>query len=232
MSKSGTSGVVGVGPSAKQQLVLTAERLFAQHGLDGVPLRRIGVEAGMANKSAVQYHFGSKDALIDAILVNRLEHLTRRRELLQARAPADDLRRVVEAQLLPVIELAEDETCYYLPFLEQLLRFGSFAHPLDKLPGAHRASQRAYVDRVGALISQVPQPLRDIRIYQASAICVHISADRHRARTFGPPVTPYALHVSQVLDGAVSLLESPPSDETLRALGASPTDRPALRALP
>lgn len=45
-----------VKPSAKQQLVLTAERLFAQRGgLDGVPLRQIGIEAGMANKSAVQY---------------------------------------------------------------------------------------------------------------------------------------------------------------------------------
>jgi AcrR family transcriptional regulator len=232
MSKSGGGLASGVGPSAKQQLVLTAERLFAQHGLDGVPLRRIGTEAGMANKSVVQYHFGSKDALVEAILLNRLEHLTRRRELLAARAPADDLRRVVEAQLLPVIELGEDESCYYLPFLEQLLRVGSFANPLDKLPGAHQASQQAYVDRVGALIDHVPQPLRDIRIHQASAICVHISADRHRARIFGPPLTPYALHVSQVLDAAVWLLAGAPSDETLRALGSSPTKRPALRALP
>ncbi|MDA4110195.1 hypothetical protein MHOL44478_23465 [Mycobacterium holsaticum DSM 44478] len=31
----------------------------------------------MANKSAVQYHFGFKSGLVQAILLNRLEHLTR-----------------------------------------------------------------------------------------------------------------------------------------------------------
>ncbi len=119
-----TESMPSVGRSAKQELVLTAERLYARHGLDGVPpLRRIGVEAGgMANKSAVQYHFGSKQGLIDAILINRVEDLTRRRSLLEARLPATDLRSVVEAHQLPLIELAEDEDCYYLPFLEQLVR--------------------------------------------------------------------------------------------------------------
>jgi len=223
---------VPIGPSAKQQLVLTAERLYAQHGLDGVPLRRIGTEAGMANKSAVQYHFGTKEGLIQAILLNRLEHLTRRRQLLEARAPADDLRRVVEAHQLPLIELAEDETCFYLPFLEQLLRSGSSVNPLAALPDAHRQSHQAYVDRVGALIDHVPQPLRDDRIHQVSAMCVHICADRHRARMFATPVASYALHVSALLDGIVALLAAAPSAETLAALEGSDQARPTLRALP
>ena len=137
-----TSMSTPLGASAKQQLVLTAERLFAQHGLDGVPLRLIGTTAGMANKSAVHYHFGSKDALVEAILANRLEHLARRRQLLGARMPADDLRSVVEAHQLPLIELAEDETCYYLPFLEQLLRYDYRSSPLSTLPAAHRESHR------------------------------------------------------------------------------------------
>lgn len=62
----------------------------------------------MANKSAVQYHFGSKEGLVEAILVNRLDDLDRRRALLQARTSADDLRGVVEAHHLPLIELAEE----------------------------------------------------------------------------------------------------------------------------
>ena len=204
--------------SAKQQLVLTAERMFALHGLDGVPLRHIGAAAGMSNKSAVQYHFGSKDGLVDAVLLNRLEQLTRRRELLTARAPADDLRRIVEAHQLPLIELAEDETCFYLPFLEQALWYGSFENPLDHLPAAHRESQDAYVIRIGALIDHVPQPLRDNRIHQISAICVHACADRHRARRFGAAVSSYAVHVSELLDGMAALLAAVPSDETLAAL--------------
>lgn len=221
-----------VEPSAKQQLVLTAERLFAQRGLDGVPLRQIGTEAGMANKSAVQYHFGSKDGLVRAILLHRLDHLTRRRQLLEARTPTADLRGVVEAHQLPLIELAEDDNCFYLPFLEQLLRYDSSVSPLDALPNQHRQSQQAYVDQVGTLINRIPQPLRDNRIHQVSAMCVHICADRHRARAFGMPVPSYALYVSELLDGFVALLTTPPSGETLNALQGSGQPRPMLRALP
>jgi AcrR family transcriptional regulator len=51
----------------KEQIVLAAERLFAERGLDGVSLREIGAAVGNANNSAVQYHFGSKDQLVRAI---------------------------------------------------------------------------------------------------------------------------------------------------------------------
>ena len=186
----------------------------------------------MANKSAVQYHFGSKDVLVEAILANRLEHLARRRQLLGARMSADDLRSVVEAHQLPLIELAEDETCYYLPFLEQLLRYDYRSSPLSTLPAAHRESHQAYIDHVGALIDHVPQPLRDDRIDRVSAMCVHACADRHRARMFGTPVSTYAVHVSALLDGMVAILTAVPSAETLTALQGSTPDRPALRALP
>lgn len=222
-----------VGSSAKQQLVLTAERLFAQRGLDGVPLRQIGTSAGMANKSAVQYHFGSKDALLRAILLNRLEQLTKRRELLAARNAGGGLRAVVESHQLPLIELAEDQDCFYLPFLEQLLRHDSSVSPLDELPEHHRQSHRAYVSAVADLIEHIPTPLREHRIHQVSAMCVHACADRHRSRAFGLPVPSYALHVSSLLDALVALLETPPSAETLAALdGSSPLSGSALPPLP
>ena len=106
------------------------------------------------------------------------------------------------------------------------------ANPLDHLPAAHRESQDAYVDRVGALIADVPQPLRDSRIHQVSAMCVHACADRHRARRFGVTVSNYALHVSQLLDAVTALLTAAPSTETVAALQGSSAERPALRALP
>src|SRR5580704_14552004 len=83
-------------PSTKEQLVLTAERLFAVHGIDAVSLRQICAEAGNANNSAVQYHFGDKDRLLQAIFEYRIPHLMVRRNLLAAEAVArgefDDVR--------------------------------------------------------------------------------------------------------------------------------------------
>lgn len=215
--------------SPKQQLVLTAERLYALHGLDGVPLRHIGVAAGMANKSAVQYHFGSKENLIQAILINRIDGLTHRRELLEARLSDGNLRQILEAHHLPLIELAEDEDCYYLPFLELLLRE---SHPMDDLTERHRQSRRSYYAHLDRLLRHIPQPVRDMRVHQASAVCVHISADRHRMRMHGVTVAPYALHVSQLLDLLVSILTTPPSEETLAALESSPQKAPVYRELP
>lgn len=202
---------------AKERLVLTAERLYAVHGLDGVPMRQIVTEAGMANKTAVQYHFGSKEGLIEAILVNRLDDLDRRRELLLARVPAHDLRSVVEAHQLPLIELAEDDSCFYLQFLEQLARK---ANPIQALPAHNLAVESAYCERVDSLLLDIPKPLRNIRIQQASATALHACADRHQTRLFGSSVPPFAVHVSQLLDSLIATLTTQPSAETLAALSA------------
>src|SRR3954451_12015320 len=90
-----------------QQLIRTAERLFAMNGLDGVSLRQIATEAGSGNTSAVHYHFGSKDGLVQAIIADRLPDILRRRALLKARLDTTRVRDALEAQLLPVLELAE-----------------------------------------------------------------------------------------------------------------------------
>ncbi|MCU1458915.1 MAG: transcriptional regulator [Actinomycetia bacterium] len=220
------------GRSTKEALILTGERLFALHGIDGVSLRRIGTEAGMGMNTVVQYHFGSKDRLVEAIVQSRVELLNSRRALLDERAPADDLRAVVEAHLLPVIELGEEPDCYYLMFLEQLQRYGVGEHPFDRLPAATKSTQRRYVRRVGRLLTHVPTQLRELRINRASAMCLHVCADRQRARSFGAVIEPYALHVSQLLDGVEAFLATPPSAETLRAMRTSSKRPTALVALP
>ncbi|MEV0391332.1 helix-turn-helix domain-containing protein [Nonomuraea sp. NPDC050643] len=46
----------------------TAERLYAEHGFANVSIRMIREAAGQRNKSAVQYHFSTRDDLIQAIL--------------------------------------------------------------------------------------------------------------------------------------------------------------------
>jgi AcrR family transcriptional regulator len=221
------------GRSTKEALVLTGERLFAVHGLDGVSLRRIGTEAGMGMNTVVQYHFGSKDRLVEAILVNRIELLASRRSLLEKRLPQEDLRSVLEAHLLPVIELGEDPDCYFLMFLEQLQRHGLGVHPFDKLLPAHKSSQREYLRRMSRLLPNVPSQLRERRINRASAMCLHTCADRQRARNFGAVIEPYALHVSQLLDGVEAFLATPPSEETVRALSNTSSKQPAsLMAIP
>lgn len=54
------------GKATKQRLLDAAERLVAERGFDGVSLRDITTGAG-ANVAAVNYHFGSKEQLYEAV---------------------------------------------------------------------------------------------------------------------------------------------------------------------
>jgi AcrR family transcriptional regulator len=63
--------------SGAQKLLITAERLFGERGLDAVSLRQVAVAAGHANNSAVQHHFRSKEGLILAVFQMRLPILER-----------------------------------------------------------------------------------------------------------------------------------------------------------
>jgi len=49
-----------------------AEELFMQHGFEGASMRMLTAKAGV-NLAAVNYHFGSKDALIEAVFRRRLD---------------------------------------------------------------------------------------------------------------------------------------------------------------
>jgi len=209
---------VAVGPSTKEQLVLTAERLFAEHGIDGVSLRQIAIEAGNANNSAVQYHFGSKDNLIQAIFEHRVPHLARRRRLLAEQRPLHDLRSYVECYLLPMVEEAEDADSYYVTFLSRLQNAGAGIHPFDRLPDSVKAPTFEFYQAMATLLPEVPQTLLSTRVDRALAVCMHDSSDRALARRHGSPVLPFALHVSDLFDGLIGYLAAPVSPATCAAL--------------
>lgn len=69
-------------PDTKQRILDTAENLFAREGFHNTSLRAITGRARV-NLAAVNYHFGSKDALAQAVLERRLTPLneSRRRSL-------------------------------------------------------------------------------------------------------------------------------------------------------
>ena len=57
--------------STRERILNAAEQLFAQHGHQNTTMRQITSTADV-NLSAVNYHFGSKDALIQAVFKRRL----------------------------------------------------------------------------------------------------------------------------------------------------------------
>jgi len=97
----------------KSILIQTGERLFAQHGFSAVSLRQI-ISASKVNLAAIHYHFGSKEALIQAILSRRIGPLNQERidlleaALQQSHPNPPPLDRLLEAVISPPLRLSRD----------------------------------------------------------------------------------------------------------------------------
>jgi AcrR family transcriptional regulator len=215
-------------------LVLTAERLFAIHGIDGVSLRQIAAEAGSANNSAVRYHFGTKAGLITAIFEHRLPQIIGERRLLVGRCTPGDVRSRLEAQMLPLLAMAESPDNRYVSFVEQLQRQvgRAVADDLPELPTTGQESNDTFHNDMRDLIDGLPEPLRTLRINQAQVFCLHAAADRERAIAAGTTTVAFDLFVDALLDGVTGHLTAPASDRTMQHLhGASWSADPSHQLL-
>lgn len=96
--------------STKERILGAAETLFARHGFAGASLRQVTAAANV-NLAAVNYHFGSKDNLIEEVFRRRLDELNARRLAALQRALAvtePQLEDVLGAFIRPALELSLD----------------------------------------------------------------------------------------------------------------------------
>lgn len=121
-----TTKRTGRSDDAKTRIILAAESLFAKGGIDGVSLREIAAAAGQGNHHAVQYHFGTRDALVQAIFDFRMDQMEERRgAMLRVAREADrlvDARTIIDIIFLPQLDLIDAHGDHsYANFLCQYL---------------------------------------------------------------------------------------------------------------
>jgi len=96
---------------SRTRMILAAELLFAREGIDGVSLRRIAASSGQKNHHAVQYHFGSRDGLVQAIFDYRMQQMDARRLEMIALAEQEQRlehpRTIAEVIFLPQLALID-----------------------------------------------------------------------------------------------------------------------------
>jgi AcrR family transcriptional regulator len=95
--------------ATRARILEAAERLFAEHGLDGVSVRTIAAAADV-DVAMIAYHFGSKPGLFRAVFHRRADALNAMRlQALSGALPRSrgrvDLERVVYALAAPNIYL-------------------------------------------------------------------------------------------------------------------------------
>ncbi|NLG46380.1 TetR/AcrR family transcriptional regulator [Gordonia sp. (in: high G+C Gram-positive bacteria)] len=204
MPSSNTKNAVRI--STSERIIVTAERLFSERGVDAVSLREVGAEAGQRNSGVVQYHFGDKEHLLTAILEFRMQRINehRRRMLdaveLQGREP--DLREYVEAFILP---LATDNTpdSHYARFCAQLL-----ADPRRRrgLGRDSASSLRETWAGIRASLDSLPADMIEDRLSMLINMSIRTIADHEGA--FSDADTAWVINL---IDAAIGLLTAPVS---------------------
>ncbi|HST76527.1 MAG TPA: hypothetical protein VLJ20_14220 [Acetobacteraceae bacterium] len=123
----------------RTKLILAAERLFGERGIDAVPLREVVVTAGQRNASALGYHIGGREELVLAILdLRRAAVDARRVALLEEYAASDvtmDEGAIAAGVIVPLVELMLSD-----PRGGNYLRFLSQAYVTERPESAYRAT--------------------------------------------------------------------------------------------
>ncbi|MDI3262348.1 MAG: TetR/AcrR family transcriptional regulator [Fulvimonas sp.] len=93
--------------TTRERILGAAEKLFARRGFDGASLRQLTAAAGV-NLAAVNYHFGSKERLVEEVFRRRLDRLNTQRLAALDRAKAHgeaSLEQVLDAFIRPALEI-------------------------------------------------------------------------------------------------------------------------------
>ena len=110
----------------RTRILDAAEELFMQHGFGGTSMRQLTAKAGV-NLAAVNYHFGSKDALIEAVFRRRLDPMNAGRiaeldRLEKAAAGALSPEAIIRAFVGASLRMIEDAKCGGRNFIRLLGR--------------------------------------------------------------------------------------------------------------
>lgn len=109
--------------SSKDSLITAAEQLVAQRGLYGVRASEVVKAAGHKNNSAITYHFGTWQNLLEAVWQRHTEPINVERAVIIARAVDRDdydLPTMVEAYVRPLVaEVGRNQPSYWARFNEQ-----------------------------------------------------------------------------------------------------------------
>lgn len=129
----------------RTRILDSAEELFGRRGVDAVSLREINAACGIS-QGVLHYHFGGREALVEAILDRHLPAINdaRRRmvETLLADEKQPQLRDMVEVLVVPLAQLALKGGDVGMRFVRFLARL-------------HQDSNDVYIDLVSSQFRDV-----------------------------------------------------------------------------
>lgn len=197
----------------EKRLLLAAERLFAERGIDAVSLRAIMATAG-ANVASVHYHFGSKTELVHALIKERSGQVSaRRNELLDELEKADEVnvRQLAEAFVRPVVEMVNSGGTTWVTFIAAIVSGG---HPaLSVVSDGFIQQGRRFTALLEGMYPKLSARTARFRLTQAMTLTFQVLGDLEGVRGMlafsGAELTPAEVF-DELIDVVTAILAGPP----------------------
>ena len=172
------------------RLLDTAERLFGEHGFDGVGMRALAEEAKV-NLGATTYHYGSKEALYIETFMRRFRpaNAERLRLLREARASAGGrplpVETIVDCMVRPPYRLGLAH-----PDFHALLARNLFMPPPFMQEAMHREmgpNIEVFVEALHESLPDLPEDLMGLRVMFAMGSLTMFTVHVGRMKRARPP---------------------------------------------
>ena len=204
-------------PDAATLMIEAAERLVAERGLAALTVQAVQDAAGQRNKSAVQYHFGGRQGLLEALVETRMGQARERRTaMVLALGEQPSTRQLVEVMVVPLVEsVLSRRPSYWARFLLQAI--GDPTTGLAALASVDDVALRTATSRLEARLGDLPATVRTLRVQSIFGYAAVVLA------AFEVGALPAGLRgdalAAEVVDACCGLVEAPSSQRSRSRAG-------------
>lgn len=200
------------------RFIEAGQKLFAERSIDSVSLNEITVAAGQKNRNALQYHFGGRDGLLQAIIDSHAARVHELRQRYLQDIDTGTARDAARALVGPLADYVEENprAVYYIKILSQMAALNSTVIN----PDAATSISFRHDERLERLLRRVLAHLKPAetrrRLFLTVSMTFHGIADICRvseARDSSVALKQRAQLFEQVILAVESLLAAPPLED-------------------
>jgi AcrR family transcriptional regulator len=200
----------------KQALLDAAAVLMDERGVDNVTTQDINQASGHKNRSAVQYHFGSRDAVIQAVMAQHMGPIDAERNVLLDHLESTGTRLTprgaLEVVVLPLSrQLRSPDGRRYLRLGAQLINHPRFVRDAGDAVMVNTSVSRC-VRYILPVLAHLPPPIAAERTSQVTGFVIRALGDQCRLMDSERPsraVLPVEDFSANLVDTILAILQAP-----------------------
>lgn len=209
-------------------LLAAAAVLMDERGIDNVSLNEINRASGNRNRSAVSYHFGSRDAVVRELVGRTTEILNDERNALldhlETTGAPMTARTALEALVGPFArQLRTEQGRRHLRLCSQLINHPRLIADPREIMWVNSSVQRC-ARHLAPALAHLPPNIATERASQVAGFLVRACADQARLLDTDPPPRPVLgleAFTANLVDVLLAILQAPTTTKTGQATPGS-----------